>query len=117
MWPRTTSPAPQSARPSRKAARPGSGRRASRAIGDDRLSSTDRDLAGLPAACLIVCEQDPLGDQDLAYGLRLVAARLHTELHLVPGAFQLFESFAPAGHLARRTTETWTQALAAGLRA
>ncbi|HEY8217287.1 MAG TPA: alpha/beta hydrolase [Acidimicrobiia bacterium] len=46
-----------------------------------------RDLAGLPAAYVSVCEFDPLRDEGITYAQRLVQAGVHTELHLVPGTF------------------------------
>jgi acetyl esterase/lipase len=73
------------------------------------------DLTGLPPACLEVCQADALRDEALAYAHRLLAAGVHTELHLVPGAFHLFEGYAPTSRLARRATATWTAAVAAAL--
>ncbi|MEU6234153.1 alpha/beta hydrolase [Kitasatospora sp. NPDC047058] len=74
------------------------------------------DLTGLPPAYLEVCQADALRDEALAYAHRLIAADVHTELHLVPGAFHLFEGYAPTTHLARRTTTAWTEAIASALR-
>ncbi|EST39294.1 hypothetical protein N566_02715 [Streptomycetaceae bacterium MP113-05] len=46
-----------------------------------------RDLSDLPPAFLAVCEFDPLRDENLAYGRRLVEAGVPTELHHYPGTF------------------------------
>jgi acetyl esterase/lipase len=69
-----------------------------------------RDLSGLPPACVLTCELDPLRDEGIDYTRRLIAAGVSTELHLIPGAFHLFEGFAPDSELARRTTEIWVRA-------
>lgn len=58
------------------------------------------DLAGLPPAYLEICEQDALRDQALDYARRLILAGVSTEIHHVPGAFHLFEGYAPASALA-----------------
>ncbi|MFJ8623465.1 alpha/beta hydrolase [Kitasatospora sp. NPDC093550] len=83
----------------------------------DRYAAPARaeDLTGLPPAYLEVCQADALRDEALAYARRLTAAGVHTELHLVPGAFHLFEGYAPTSTLARRATTTWTSAIAAAL--
>ncbi|RSN39294.1 esterase [Amycolatopsis sp. WAC 04197] len=45
------------------------------------------DLTGLPPAYVAVCEFDPLRDEGLDYGRRLVEAGVSTEIHLYPGTF------------------------------
>jgi acetyl esterase len=75
-----------------------------------------QDLRGLPPAYLQIGQADPLRDEALEYAQRLIAAGVLTEVHLVPGAFHLFEGYAPASRLARRATATWTSAIAAALR-
>ncbi|MFF2081619.1 alpha/beta hydrolase [Kitasatospora sp. NPDC058162] len=74
------------------------------------------DLSGLPSAYVMVAENDPLRDEGIDYARRLVEAGVSTELHLVPGAFHLFEGYAPDSALARRTTEHWMAALHGALR-
>ncbi|MEU9481758.1 alpha/beta hydrolase [Streptomyces sp. NPDC048191] len=73
------------------------------------------DLAGLPPAYILVAESDPLRDEGLDYGRRLVEAGVSTELHMVPGAFHLFEAYAPDSGLTRRTTRHWMSALHSAL--
>ncbi|PBC66188.1 acetyl esterase/lipase [Streptomyces sp. TLI_235] len=73
------------------------------------------DLTGLPPAYIEICQADALRDEAIEYGLRLMAFGVHTELHVVPGAFHLFEGYAPTTRLARRATATWTSAIASAL--
>jgi acetyl esterase/lipase len=49
------------------------------------------DLAGLPPAYLSAAERDPLRDEDLDYGRRLIEAGVSTELHHYPGTFHGFD--------------------------
>jgi acetyl esterase/lipase len=68
------------------------------------------DLHRLPSACVLTCELDPMRDEGIDYARRLIAAGVSTELHLIPGAFHLFEGFAPNSTLTRRTTDIWVRA-------
>ncbi len=54
------------------------------------------DLAGLPPAFISVCEFDPLRDEDLAYGHRLIQAGVSTELHHYAGTFHACTGIADA---------------------
>jgi acetyl esterase len=74
-----------------------------------------QDLRGLPPAYLQIGQADPLRDEALEYAERLTSAGVLTEVHLVPGAFHLFEGYAPASRLASRATATWRAAVAAAL--
>jgi acetyl esterase/lipase len=45
------------------------------------------DLSGLPPAYITTCEFDPLRDEGLDYGRRLIQAGVPTEMHHYPGTF------------------------------
>jgi acetyl esterase/lipase len=60
------------------------------------------DLAGLPPAYVMVGALDLFLDEDIAYAQRLMAAGVPTELHVYPGAYHGFDSFAPDAAVSRR---------------
>ncbi|TJZ41933.1 alpha/beta hydrolase [Streptomyces piniterrae] len=74
------------------------------------------DLSGLPPAYVLTCGLDPLRDEGLDYARRLTEADVPVEVKDVPGAWHLFEAFAPDTEPARRTTEHWLAALRVALR-
>jgi acetyl esterase len=75
------------------------------------------DLSGLPPTYILAVENDPLRDENVDYAVRLLAAGVSTELFVVPGAFHLFEGYAPTIKLARRVTGHWISAMEAALNA
>ncbi|QKG21790.1 alpha/beta hydrolase [Actinomadura verrucosospora] len=75
------------------------------------------DLSGLPPAYVLTCGLDPLRDEGLDYARRLSEAGVPVETKDVPGAWHLFEAFAPDSDLARRTTRHWLTALRTALAA
>jgi len=54
------------------------------------------DLSGLPPAYLITCEHDPLRDEALEYGIRLLHAGVPVELHNYAGTVHGFDLLAPS---------------------
>lgn len=60
------------------------------------------DLSGLPPAYIPVGELDLFLDEDIEYARRLLAAGVHTELHVYPGAFHAFDVFAASGRIAQQ---------------
>ncbi|WP_456639242.1 alpha/beta hydrolase [Bradyrhizobium sp. USDA 10063] len=59
------------------------------------------DLSGLPRTYIMTAEMDPLRDEGLAYGLRLLQAGVPTEIHNFAGAFHAFDAIA-SSKLAQR---------------
>ncbi|MGX1289055.1 alpha/beta hydrolase [Bradyrhizobium elkanii] len=62
------------------------------------------DLSGLPRTYLMTAEMDPLRDEGLAYGMRLLQAGVPTEIHNFAGAFHAFDAIASSS-LARRALD------------
>lgn len=63
------------------------------------------DLSGLPPAYISAAELDPLRDEALVYGTRLLQAGVSTELHVFPGTFHGSTSI-PSGVSERQRAET-----------
>ncbi|MHB8439277.1 MAG: alpha/beta hydrolase [Acidimicrobiales bacterium] len=59
-------------------------------------------LAGLPAAYVMVCEQDPLRDEGIEYARRLTQVGVNCELHQFAGAYHGFDLMAPGSALGIR---------------
>ncbi|WAL66392.1 alpha/beta hydrolase fold domain-containing protein [Amycolatopsis cynarae] len=64
---------------------------------------------------MLTCGLDPLRDEAHDYALRLMRAGVPVELRDVPGAWHLFEVYAPETALARATTAHWLGALRTAL--
>lgn len=69
------------------------------------------DLSGLPPAYISVGALDLFFDEGLTYARRLNAARVPTELHVIPGAVHGFEEFSPESSLVRLFHATKLDAL------
>jgi acetyl esterase/lipase len=61
-------------------------------------------LAGLPPAYISTMEFDPLRDEGILYGLRLLQAGVSVELHSFPGTFH-GSSLLPTAEVSRRNME------------
>jgi acetyl esterase len=82
-------------------------------LGSDRTNvsgyaapSRATDLSGLPPAFISTMEFDPLRDEGILYGLRLMEAGVSVELHHYPGTFHGSAMIADADVSKRQTTET-----------
>jgi acetyl esterase/lipase len=70
-----------------------------------------RDVAGLPPTYLMTAELDPLRDEGINYGQRLLQADVPTELHNFTGACHGFDSVAPRTSIGRRALDEQVDAL------
>lgn len=73
------------------------------------------DLRDLPPTYLTTMEFDPLRDEGILYGLRLLEAGVQVELHSYPGTFH-GSSLIPGAAVSKRATEELIVALRRGLR-
>jgi acetyl esterase len=73
------------------------------------------DLAGLPPACVVVAQFDPLRDEGIAYAQRLAQAGVATELHLYPATFH-GSAMLDRADVSRRMAADKVGALRRGLR-
>ena len=63
------------------------------------------DLSDLPPAYVMTAELDPLRDEGLIYGQRLLQAGVSAEIHCFAGACHGFDLLAPSIELARRALD------------
>lgn len=68
-------------------------------------------LAGLPPTYLLTADIDPLRDEGLAYGLRLITEGVETELHHFPEAFHGFDTTMPTALISQRAWSDYATAL------
>jgi acetyl esterase/lipase len=68
-------------------------------------------LAGLPPAYISTMEFDPLRDEGILYGLRLLQAGVSVELHSYPGTFH-GSALLPSAEVSRRNMEEVLRVLA-----
>jgi acetyl esterase len=61
-----------------------------------------RSLADLPPAYIVTAQHDPLRDEALSYGMRLIAAGNRTELHHLPDTFHSFDLVVPTSGVSLR---------------
>lgn len=67
-----------------------------------------KDLSGLPPAYVSTMEFDPLRDEGVEYGLKLMQAGVATELHSFPGTFHGSSLFADTAISKRESKEMFT---------
>ena len=68
-------------------------------------------LEGLPAAFISCAEIDPCRDEAIDYGVRLLHAYVHTEMHVVAATFNGFDSAAPDWIVSRQNRALHAQSL------
>ena len=73
------------------------------------------DLAGLPPTYIAVGSLDMFLEENTAYACRLAQAGVPTELHVYPGAYHAFDSFAPMAAISTRFVNDRNGALIAAL--
>jgi acetyl esterase/lipase len=73
-----------------------------------------RDLTGLPPAHITTMELDPLRDEGIIYGMRLLAAGVSVELHNYPGTFH-GSAMASSAAVSKRMSVDLVTALATRL--
>ncbi|MEO7448814.1 MAG: alpha/beta hydrolase fold domain-containing protein [Humibacillus sp.] len=74
-----------------------------------------QDLSGLPPTFIDVGSVDLFRDEDIAFASRLMEAGVPTELHVNPGSYHAFETFAPEAALSQRIWAMRLDALRRGL--
>jgi acetyl esterase/lipase len=74
-------------------------------------------LEGLPAAYILSAEFDPLRDEAIQYGLRLLQSGVSVELHQVAGAYHGFDQQVADAAISRRVLNSQIQYLKQFLRA
>ncbi|KAL5041586.1 hypothetical protein BDW71DRAFT_163950 [Aspergillus fruticulosus] len=67
-----------------------------------RAAGTELGLSGLPPTYLDVGEADVFRDQDMEFAGNLWKAGVQTELHVWPGAWHAFDTFAPEAGVSKR---------------
>lgn len=71
------------------------------------------DLSGLPPAYLMTIGFDPLRDEGIDFGRRLLDAGVSVQLHHIPGTFHGFDAAAPQSGVGRRALDEQCAVLAA----
>lgn len=69
------------------------------------------DLTRIPPAIILVGDLDIFVDENIEYARRLIQARIPTELHVYPGAYHGFASFAPMAKVSQECNNACNQAL------
>lgn len=75
-----------------------------------------QDLSGLPPAYLMINEIDVCRDEELQYGMRLIAAGVPVELHHFSGTFHAFEAMVRGSDISRRALDEQVSVVRRALR-
>ena len=70
-----------------------------------------KDLSGLPPTLIVVGDLDLFVDENIKYSQRLIQAGVPTELHVYPGAYHGFASFAPMARVSKECNNACNRAL------
>lgn len=81
------------------------------AISGNTVPAYRPNLEGLPAAFISCSEIDPCRDEAIDYGVRLLHAYVHTEMHVVAATFHGFDSAAPDWTVSRENRALHAQSL------
>jgi acetyl esterase/lipase len=68
-------------------------------------------LKDLPPAYILACGLDPLRDEAIEYGMRLMAEGIAVELHVIPSVPHAFDLAAPGAARSRQTVPGLLDAL------
>lgn len=74
------------------------------------------DLSGLPPTFILTAQFDPLRDEALDYGRRLLDAGVMTEIHQVAGTFHGFDGAVPGAAISQRSLDEQSYFLSRYLR-
>jgi acetyl esterase len=78
---------------------------------DDAVPARAAELSGVARTLITCSELDPLRDEAIDYGLRLMRAGVATELHVFPGTVHGFDSLLPEWDVSQRLFELQGTAL------
>jgi acetyl esterase len=68
-------------------------------------------FVGLPPACVIAAELDPLRDEAIEYAIGLIRAGVAVELHTYPGAYHGFDVAVPYAEISQKTLADQARAI------
>lgn len=75
------------------------------AVPGSASAAREADLTGLPAAFIDVGTVEVFRDEAISYAARLLTSGVQTELHVWPGGFHGYDSFAPGASISQGTQD------------